>query len=129
MSEFSIVRVLDQTLADNLAKAARSKQILPQHLTDADSPIRQYVAMEREDLIGWVKSIRVGSSAWCSNLFVNPAYRRRGVGKALMAKMLHDDKSSNLQANVLLASHTGAKLYRTLGYEQIGELFIYTPPR
>ena len=127
--EYPIVRVEDQALADKLNKAAGRKQILPAHITDPKPSIRQYVARDGEALIGWVKSITVGNSTWCSNLYVNPAYRRRGIGKALMAKMLSDDKALKFRSNVLLASHTGAKLYRTLGYEQIGELFIYTPPR
>ena len=127
--EYSIVRVVDQSLADRLAKAARANQILPHHLADPNPPIRQYVALDGQDLIGWVKSITVGGWAWCSNLYVNPAFRRRGIGKALMARMLSDDIAIGSKANVLLASHTGAKLYRKLGYEQIGELFIYTPPR
>lgn len=127
--EQAIVRVVDQSLAEKLARAARSKQILPQHLADPDPPLRQYVAFDGDDLIGWVKSISVRDCTWCSNLYVSPSYRRRGIGKALMAKMLSDDKAIGSKANVLLASHTGAKLYRTLGYEQIGELFIYTPPR
>lgn len=129
VSECTIERVIHQELADLLAKAAGRKQILPLHLADPHAPIRQYVARVGDELIGWVRSITVGDSTWCSNLYVNPAYRRRGIGRALMAKMLEDDKAHGCKANVLLASHTGARLYPTLGYEQIGEMFIYTPPR
>jgi hypothetical protein len=30
---------------------------------------------------------------------------------------------------VLLSSHTGSMLYPVVGYERIGELLAYTPPR
>ena len=125
----TIERVSNQELADKLAKAAGRKQILSHLISDANSPIRQYVAIMGNELIAWVRSITVGDSTWCSNLYVAPAFRRRGVAKALMAKMLGEDKAHGFKASVLLASHTGAKLYPQLGYEQIGELFIYTPPR
>lgn len=128
-AEYSVERVLHQELAHRLARAAGRKQILPMHLSDPHAPIRQYVAREGDELIGWVRSITVGESTWCSNLYVNPAFRRRGVAKALMAKMLEDDKAHGCKSNVLLASHAGARLYPQLGYQQIGELFIYTPPR
>jgi hypothetical protein len=43
--------------------------------------------------------------------------------------MLADDKARGAQANVLLASHAGAKLYPAVGYETIGKLLIFGPPR
>jgi hypothetical protein len=43
--------------------------------------------------------------------------------------MLTDDKVAGARANVLLASHSGALLYPTVGYQQLGTLYLYTPPR
>ena len=40
-----------------------------------------------------------------------------------------DDREAGSQANVLLASHAGAKLYPMVGYEQIGELMLFVPRR
>lgn len=118
-------RVADLEMAHRLAKAARSRQILSHHLKDPDPPIRQYVATDGAEMVGWVKSIVVGDATWVSNLYVKPEARRRGIGKALMARMLADDKKHGSKGSVLLASHTGAKLYPLLGYEQIGELMLF----
>lgn len=119
-------RVTTQSLADALAKAARARQVLPEHLRP-DSPIRLYAALDRERPIGWVKSVTVADASWVSSMYVEPAYRRRGIGRSLLARMLRDDRSAGLKRSVLLASHTGALLYPRVGYEQIGELLVFTP--
>ena len=66
-----IRRVRTAALADRLAKAARSRQILPEHLRE-DSPQRQYVAMAGGAIVGWVGSIAVGDATWCQNMYVAP---------------------------------------------------------
>lgn len=55
------------------------------------------------------------------------AFRRRGIARALLGRMLQDDRAYGATLAVLLASHTGAKLYPLIGYQQIGELLLYTP--
>lgn len=66
---------------------------------------------------------------WCSNMYVLESHRRRGIGRALLAQMLRDDRRHGAVASVLLASHAGARLYPVVGYEQIGELLAYSPRR
>lgn len=124
-SEAEVVRVLDLETAAKLNKAARTRQILPEHLADPNPPIRQYMAVLEERIVGYVRSIVVGDATWVSNLHVHSQIRRRGIGAALMAQMLADDKKSGSVGSVLLASHTGAKLYPQLGYECIGELMLF----
>jgi predicted N-acetyltransferase YhbS len=123
-----IERVTTTEMVDRLAKAARSRQILHDHLSN-DSPMRAYVALIDDKPVGWVGSIAVGDSTWCSNMFVVPAFRRRGIARALMSRMLRDDRNSGATAAVLLASHAGAKLYPIVGYEQIGTLLLYMPKK
>lgn len=123
-----IRRVRTEALADRLAKAARSRQILPEHLSE-ESPQRQYVAMAGGAIIGWVGSIAVGDATWCQNMYVAPAYRRRGIARAMLCRLLRDDRAAGTVLAVLLASHTGAKLYASVGYAQIGTLLFFTPSR
>lgn len=125
----TITRVTTVAEAARLAKAARRRQILPAYLAADPPPMRTYIALDGTAPIGWVSSIGVGQDTWCSNLFVTAPYRRRGIGGALMRRMLADDAAAGCKANVLLASHTGAKLYPTVGYRTIGELLIFTPGR
>jgi GNAT superfamily N-acetyltransferase len=127
-----VARVTSADLADLLAKAARARQVLPHHLADA-SPLWQYAALDSGRPVGWVRSIMVetaaGPAAWVSNVFVAPAYRRRGIGRSMLARMLRDDRSRGATRSVLLSSHTGAMLYPRVGYEPLGELLCYTPRR
>lgn len=124
-----IKRVETQDEADRLAKAARTRQILPEHLSTKNPPLREYMAVDGEEIVGWVGSVMVGKYQWCTNMHVVPSHRRRGIARALMARMLEDDRATGANANVLTASHAGSKLYPLVGYQQLGRLYIFTPPR
>ena len=124
-----IVRVTIEEEAERLAKAARRRQILPEHLTADPAPMRQYVALGGSTPVGWVGSVVVGDCTWCTNMFVEPACRRQGIARALLTRMLADDRDAGATANVLLASHAGSKLYPTVGYETLGTLYLFTPPK
>ena len=124
-----IERVTTRQQADILAKTAGKRQILPEYLEMTSPPMRQYVALDESKPIGWVGSVMAAGCAWCTNMYVAPEYRRRGIARALMTRMLQDDRRAGAQANVLLASHTGARLYPVLGYRQIGKLLMFMPQR
>ncbi len=124
-----IVRVLDDDLNEKLRRASGRMQIQPE-LLKKDSPMRQYVALDDHGTpIGWVGSVTIKDSSWCRSMYVDRAHRRKGIGKALLAQMLRDDRKYGVKSSVLLASHTGAKLYPTIGYQTIGMLMVYTPKR
>ena len=124
----TIQRVTTERMAQRLAKAAGARRILPEHLVK-DAPLRAYVALVDDEPVGWVRSIVVGDATWCSDMHVVPAFRRRGIGRAMLCDMLRDDRASGAATAVLLASHTGAKLYPIVGYEQIGTLLLITPKK
>jgi GNAT superfamily N-acetyltransferase len=122
----AIERVLTETMAERLFRAARTRQVPPEHLT-RDAPLRAYVATVDDQVVGWVRSIVVGDATWCSSMYVAPAFRRRGIGRALLNVMLRDDRAAGARHSVLLASHAGAKLYSAVGFETIGTLLLFTP--
>ena len=132
--EGSVRRVVDQEVADQIAKLSGRKQILPEHLTDPNSPLRLFAAFEEDRPIGWVSSIRTdnGSNercAWVASLYVSAHLRGKGHGRSLMSAMLADDSSRGIAHSVLLASSAGARLYPHVGYDQIGTLHIFSPPK
>ena len=127
-SPASIQRVATVELAERLARATRSRPIRPEYFAP-ESPLRQYGALMDGEVVGWVSSIVVEGATWCSNMYVSPSFRRRGIARSLLGRMLHDDREAGAQMAVLLASHTGAKLYPVVGYEQIGTLFLFTPKK
>ena len=127
-SSVEILRVTTADLAERVNKAARSRQVLPEHLAK-DLPLRQYVALVDYKPVGWVRSIDVEQATWCSDMYVMPEFRRRGIARAMMAQMLRGDRAHGSKLAVLTASHAGAKLYPIVGYKQIGTLMLYTPKK
>jgi len=129
-SAVPVRRVVNADDAALLAKAARARQIHPQHLTEDDSVCRLYAAFEDGLPIGWVRSIRTHRDcAWVSTMYVDPAHRRKGIGGTLLSAMLDDDERYGVRWSVLLASLTGALLYPHLGYRQQGLLLLFTPKK
>lgn len=122
-----IRRVTTEAEAAAVAKAARSRQILPDQFGD-DAPLRLYAAWDQDEVVGWVRSIAgPHKAAWVSNMFVRLDHRRKGIGSALMTRLLEGDSERGIAWSVLLASNAGAQLYPHIGYRKIGQLLIFTP--
>jgi ribosomal protein S18 acetylase RimI-like enzyme len=123
-------RVREPAELVKISQAARSRQLNPSELSLPNPTMRLFAAWVDSEPVGWVRSVRCSEEAtWVSNLWVNPDYRRQGIGGALMTTMLYDDRDLGFEVSVLLASHAGAMLYPQLGYERIGTLLLYKSPR
>ena len=127
-SSILIERVRTPELAARLGKVTRSRPI-PESQLGYDAPFRQYVALDGKDIVGYVRSVDAVGATWCTSMQVSVPYRRRGIGQALLCRMLRDDRALGSKCSVLLASHTGALLYPRVGYERIGTLFMFAPRR
>jgi GNAT superfamily N-acetyltransferase len=129
-SGYTVERITTEDQMHLLWKANRNRKlILPEHLRP-DSPVRCHMVLGPGGVpVGSVRSIGVGDRAWVAGLHVDALHRRKGLGSALMAAMLRDDRSRGIRQSVLLASHTGALLYPKLGYRRIALLLLYVPPR
>ncbi len=92
-----------------------------------DAPFRQYVALDGQEIVGRVRSVDAVEATWCADMYVNAPYRRRGIGRALLCRMLRDDRARGAKCSVLTASHVGALLYPRMGYERIGTLLLFAP--
>lgn len=90
--------------------------------------VRCHVALAGERIAGWVRSLSIGEASWCDSLFVEPEFRRRGIGRALVAAMLRTDRTAGHGASVLAARHAGARLYAAVGYQTIGTILVFNPP-
>lgn len=128
VSPVTIERVRTPELAAQLGKATRSRPIGAEQLRK-DAPFRQYVAIDEGQVVGWVRSVDAAGATWCADMHVKESHRRRGIGRALLCRMLRDDRTLGSKCSVLLASHAGALLYPKVGYERIGTLFMFAPRR
>jgi len=122
----SIERVRTPELAARLGEMTRTRPIADS-LLRKDGPFRQYVALDGKDIVGRVRSVDAVGATWCADMYVNPSYRRRGIGQALLCRMLRDDRARGSKSSVLTASHAGALLYPRVGYERIGTLLMFVP--
>ncbi|MER9297353.1 GNAT family N-acetyltransferase [Mesorhizobium sp. M0621] len=122
----SVERVRTAERAAQLGRIIRRQPIADDLLGDS-APFRQYVAVDGADIVGRVRSLDAVGATWCSSMYVEPSHRRRGIGQALMSKMLHDDRVRGSRYSVLAATHAGALLYPRMGYERIGTLLIFAP--
>jgi ribosomal protein S18 acetylase RimI-like enzyme len=116
-------------MAEQFGKATRTRPVAIEPLLETSAPFRQYLALDGKELVGWVRSVNAGNSTWCSNLYVKPSHRRRGIARALMLRMLREDRTRGARQSVLLSSHAGALLYPQLGYGQLGVLLIFAPKK
>jgi len=124
-----IIRIADQAHADAIGKAWRRKQIQSHDIGNKNATQRVYTIHDGTKFIGSSSSIRVGDASWIGSVYVDEAYRRKGLGTALMTRAMSDDRALGITKSFLLASHTGSKLYRQLGFEQLGTMYIYNPPK
>lgn len=76
---------------------------------------------------GWVRGLSESGCGWAYALHVHEPFRRRGYGRALMSKLLSDDRAAGLAASCLIASTAGARLYPHLGYREIAAIQIFSP--
>lgn len=127
-SPVHIERVRTPELAARLGKATRTRPITDDLLVD-DAPFRQYAAIDGKDIVGRVRSVDAVGATWCADMYVSASHRRRGIGRALLSRMLRDDRTRGSRCSVLGASHAGALLYPHLGYERIGTLLVFAPPK
>ena len=123
-----IERVRTPALAERLGEVMRRRPISGEFFGH-DSPFRQYVALEGQDIVGRVRSVDAAGATWCADMYVSPSHRRRGIGRALLSRMLRDDRTRGSKGSVLTASRTGALLYPHVGYERIGTLYMFAPRR
>lgn len=125
-SAVAIERVRTADIAARLAKFMGRRPI-PESWLEKRAAVRQYVALDGEAIVGNVRSVDAAGATWCADMFVDAAHRRRGIGRALLSKMLRDDRALGSKCSVLTASHTGALLYPHIGYERLGTLLMFSP--
>lgn len=119
-SDPAVVRLDYQEEWEKVPQLAKQKRRLSsgQPLYTVHDSFRDY---------GWVESIQYGEYGWVAGLHVHEVSRRKGYGKALMSRLLQDEKKRGSSSNVLISSTAGAKLYPLLGYQEIGVLQIFCP--
>jgi GNAT superfamily N-acetyltransferase len=66
-------------------------------------------------------------TAYVARVHTAEAYRRRGLSRALMTRLLHDAAANGMGYCLLSASPMGVPLYEQLGFATLGTIFVFEP--
>ena len=92
--------------------------------SEIDNPLSLWlVAVEGEEVIGYVGSQSVLGWADMMNLAVSPDHRRKGVGKELVLELIRQLQEENvtcLTLEVRVSNTPANELYHHLGFTEVG---------
>ncbi len=72
--------------------------------------------------VGFITSIKYGTSGWIGNLVVHRELRGKGIGSALLKKALASLAEAGTRTVWLTASTDGKPVYKRLGFVEIDEI-------
>ena len=75
------------------------------------------VATEDGDIVGTGVGTANGSVGWIGTIFVAPAWRGRGIGRAITQAIIDRLETAGVRTLVLVATAEGRRLYATMGFE------------
>jgi hypothetical protein len=123
-------RITSSEEMEMYARATGRKPYRSEDIEGQFPKIRCYYSVSEETVVGGVATILTPNDTfWVSNLWVTEERRREGRATAMMAQLLQDNAKAGPAMTVLLSSKAGAYLYPCLGFEQIGTLLLYQPPK
>jgi ribosomal-protein-alanine N-acetyltransferase len=82
-----------------------------------------YVALVGEEVAGYAAASSEGDSLHILSIAVLPRFRRRGIGRALLSRILEEGRAMGLKGAILEvgARNEGAKaFYKGFGFEECG---------
>lgn len=66
-----------------------------------------------------------GKIGLLSSMFTNPNYRRKGIAKELLSRVINEAKDYGCGTIQITASDMGVKLYKNFGFEHNGNFMQY----
>lgn len=66
-----------------------------------------------------------GRNAYITSLYVNPDFRKQGIGSAIVQKLMETAAERGFQVVMLNASKMGMPMYEKLGFQMINNGMIY----
>ena len=78
------------------------------------------VALDGEEVVGYVGSQTVLGEADMMNIAVAPSHRRQGIARLLVEELIRQLDASMLTLEVRASNEGAIKLYESLGFRQVG---------
>lgn len=100
--------------------------IVPDNL--ADPRMAHYAILSEGLPVARGRTIRLDAAhSYVSRVYTAETHRGQGLARALMVRILADDRDQGIRWSVLTASGMGERLYRWLGYQALGTILIFEP--
>jgi ribosomal protein S18 acetylase RimI-like enzyme len=123
--------VADQTTAERIVAAERAAGLRPHPINAAhvNNPavFNRWVEVDGEPA-AFGRLVVLDHRAYLSDVVTLPAYRRRGLAKALVLHVLRDAVEAGARICVLTSSEMGFDLYNRLGFEDLIPLTGFQTP-
>ena len=91
------------------------KEYYTRHM--ADGTFVSWLAIDEENIIG--------TSGMLSSMYTDPEYRRRGIAKELLSRVIDDAREYGCGTIQITASDMGVKLYTDFGFVHNGNFMQY----
>jgi GNAT superfamily N-acetyltransferase len=99
----------------------------------ADTYVRVGIGNQLHSYIGWIEDVPVAISsifygtyaAGVYNISTLPAYRGRGLGRAITLRGLQDAKENKYEVAVLTSTEMGLPVYNRIGFKPCTTMSVY----
>ena len=121
---FLLQQVITSAQADWYNRLQKRQAIYPAELTD--NRLRYYLVYQGMLPVARGRlALLDGGIFTLDGIHTLHTHRRRGVGRAMVTRMIHDAAAAGHPTGILSSSDMGHPLYRQLGYEDILPLTIF----
>lgn len=122
--DVSVVRTAEEAEWHNANDPQGMRWALPDNL--ADPRMRHYAVVRDGRLLARGRNFHLDAGhSYVSRVYTAETQRGQGLARALMARLLADDRARGARWSVLTASLMGEPLYRRLGYQALGTILIF----
>lgn len=109
----------EKTMAQYLAIHSRDAYWTGEKVAAAPERFRALVALDGETVVGYIDVTNCFDENEPYHLFVQPAYRRRGRGRALLAKAIELNRPNAMMLQVDVDNIPAIRLYEGLGFTPV----------
>jgi GNAT superfamily N-acetyltransferase len=122
--EVTVVRTAEAAEWHNANDPQGVRWILPDSLID--QRMAHYAIVRGGRLLARGRNMQLDQGhSYVSRVYTAETHRGQGLARALMARLLADERARGARWSVLTASRMGEPLYRRLGYRALGTILIF----
>lgn len=80
---------------------------------------KMYVFEVKGKVVGYINFVKAGDEVHITNVAVHPGWRRRGIGRRLLERVIFENPDSYFVLEVRVSNKPAISLYEKLGFRKI----------